>query len=219
MSLCFSSKSHIVMKRGDQPRLIHTFSAGACLSLGRWATVFILEGKNNGKGKIMGQWYCTISEKRYGPVETEVLREWIVQGRCRPEDSVWTEGMEEWLPAEQVSGLFDGVTVPPPMPATPGAAERPKAPGAVASMVLGITSVCFGALGLVLGIIALKCSKQARRAIAQHPGRYSGDDMATAGKVMGIIGIVVGSFFVAYILFVFTMFATFAGVAASSAAG
>jgi hypothetical protein len=166
----------------------------------------------------MSQWYCTISEKRYGPVETEVLREWIAQGRCRPADNVWTEGMEEWLPAEQVSELFDGVTAPPPLPATPGSVEQPKAPGAVASMVLGIISVCFGALGLVLGIIALKYSKEAQRAIARHPGKYSGDDMATAGKVMGIIGIIIGCFFVVYIIFVFTMFATFAGVAASGGA-
>jgi hypothetical protein len=165
----------------------------------------------------MSQWYCTIFEKRYGPVERDVLQEWIAQGRCRPADTVWTEGMEEWLPAEQVSELFDGVAAPPPMPATLGAAERPKAPGAVASMVLGITSVCFGALGLVLGIIALKYSKDARHAIARNPGKYSGGDMATAGKVTGIIGIVIGSFFAVYILFCFTMAVTFAGAAASSA--
>lgn len=166
----------------------------------------------------MSQWYCTIGEKRYGPVERDVLREWIAQGRCRPADNVWTEGMEEWLPAEQVSGLCDGVTAPPPLPTTPGVAELPKAPGAVASMVLGIVSVCFGAFGLILGIIALKYSKQARHEIARHPGKYGGDDMATAGKVMGIIGIILGSFFVVYFIFMLTMFMTFAGVAASGAA-
>jgi hypothetical protein len=166
----------------------------------------------------MKQWYCTVFEKRYGPIETEMLQEWIAQGRCRPEDNVWTEGMEKWLPASQVSELCDGVAGPPPMPTTSGSAELPKAPGAVASMILGITSVCFGALGLVLGIIALKYSKEARHAIARSPGKYSGDDMATAGKVMGIIGIVLGSFFIVYLIFVFTMFATFAGVGAAGVA-
>ena len=214
MSLCFSSKSNIVMKRrcagASNGRIL--MGRTACLLAGGRPCFF-------GKGKTMSQWYCTIYEKRYGPVETDVLREWIAQGRCRPADNVWTEGMEKWLPAEQVPELFDGVTAPPPMPATSGAAERPNAPGGVASMVLGITSVCFGAFGLVLGIIALRHSKEARRTIARHPGEYSGDGLATAGKVMGIIGIVLGSFFVVYLIFIFTMLATFAGAASHSAAG
>ena len=66
----------------------------------------------------MRQWHCYVGGQQYGPVSDDVLREWTASGRLKPTDNVWTEGMEQWLPAEQVSELFDGVTAPPPLPAT-----------------------------------------------------------------------------------------------------
>ena len=61
--------------------------------------------------------------------------------------------------------------------------RREKAPGAVASLVLGI-------LGIVIcGLLAPFAWQQGRKAeaLARAEG-YDGEGMATAGKVLGIIG-------------------------------
>lgn len=50
----------------------------------------------------MKQWHCYISGQKYGPVDEEVLRDWIRQGRIGPSDNVWTEGMEQWATAASV---------------------------------------------------------------------------------------------------------------------
>ena len=67
-----------------------------------------------------------------------------------------------------------------------------NAPGAVASMVLGLVGlfVC----GLILGIIAIVKSSEARKAIASNP-RYVGGGYATAGLVMGIVDLAAWAIF------------------------
>ncbi len=56
----------------------------------------------------MGQWYCFIGGQQYGPVSEDDLRAWIRQGRIKPADLVWTDGMSEWAAAGSVPGLFGG---------------------------------------------------------------------------------------------------------------
>lgn len=63
----------------------------------------------------MRDWYCYIDGRRYGPVGQDVLRQWVAEGRVRPTDQVWTEGMVNWAAASSVEGLFaPGIGVPPP---------------------------------------------------------------------------------------------------------
>lgn len=64
---------------------------------------------------------------------------------------------------------------------------RINAPGATASLVCGIISLLF--CGLVFGIIALVQANKAKRVIAENP-TYGGGGMATAGTVLGVIGLV-----------------------------
>jgi len=87
--------------------------------------------------------------------------------------------------AQTADGIYTGPTA--------------NAPGAVASLVLGILG--FFICGLVLGIIAITKAQEAKRAIASDP-RYTGGGMATAGMVLGIIDLVG---------FVITMLITFGG--------
>jgi len=51
-----------------------------------------------------------------------------------------------------------------------------------------------GIVGIILCSIAAPFAwvlgKRAEEAVAANPGRYSGKDMATAGKILGIIGTV-----------------------------
>ena len=63
---------------------------------------------------------------------------------------------------------------------------------AVASMILGIVSIIFCYLGLLIGPVAIVLSVLASKDIAaQPPGVAGGKGMATAGLVTGIIGTVI----------------------------
>jgi hypothetical protein len=70
-------------------------------------------------------------------------------------------------------GIYSGPTV--------------NAPGAVASLVFGIVGLFI--CGLIFGILAIVKSREAKASIAFNP-RYGGGGMATAGFVLGIIGLI-----------------------------
>ncbi len=79
----------------------------------------------------------------------------------------------------------------------------PQAPGAVASLVcgiIGIVSSCWG-VGLVLALVALHQARKARAAIASCPGVYTGEGTAAAGRVLGIVGTVLGALGVVCMIF------------------
>ncbi|TVQ09906.1 MAG: DUF4190 domain-containing protein [Bacteroidetes bacterium] len=68
-------------------------------------------------------------------------------------------------------------------------------PNATATLVLGICSIVFGCffVGLVLGIIGLAISGKSRTMYMQNPGEYEGYGSLNAGRILSIIGIVLGS--------------------------
>lgn len=81
---------------------------------------------------------------------------------------------------------------------------RGQAPGAVASMVCGIVSLCVCGIpfaGLVLGIIAIVLGLKAKKMYTEQPRAYSPPGMATAGFVCGIIGVVLSVIFLCYWIF------------------
>jgi uncharacterized membrane protein len=82
----------------------------------------------------MAQWHCWIGGKRYGPVSDDEVRKWSTEGRIRPDDLVWREGMVQWRSLRLVPELHgqagwgalpgeDGFSPMPP------AALVPPAPG------------------------------------------------------------------------------------------
>ena len=72
---------------------------------------------------------------------------------------------------------------------------------AIAALVCGITSIlCVGVLGIVLGPTAIGLGVGARRTTARSNGWRTGDGMATAGIVCGIIGTVLGLVYLVFIL-------------------
>ena len=74
--------------------------------------------------------------------------------------------------------------------ATPdGIYHGPKAnaPGATSSLVFGILGIFI--CGLIFGVLAIVKSQEAKGIIATDP-RYGGSGLATAGLILGIIGIV-----------------------------
>lgn len=74
---------------------------------------------------------------------------------------------------------------PPPGGGPFGQAPRENAPNAVLSLVLGIVGII---LCSIAAPFAWVLGKRAEEAVAANPGRYSGKEMATAGKILGIIG-------------------------------
>ena len=66
---------------------------------------------------------------------------------------------------------------------------RAPAPGATASMVLGILALVIPYIGFILGFIAMSLGKSALRAAEQAPLRYEGVGMAKAGRIMGIVAV------------------------------
>jgi hypothetical protein len=71
------------------------------------------------------------------------------------------------------------------------AAYRENAPGAVGSLVCGILSIF--CCGIIFGTIAIALANQTRSAVALNPGLYTGEGMATAGRILGIIGLVLSA--------------------------
>lgn len=68
-------------------------------------------------------------------------------------------------------------------------------PNATATLVLGICSIVFGCffVGLVLGIIGLAISGKSRAMYMQNPNEYEGYGSLNAGRILSIIGIVLGA--------------------------
>lgn len=89
--------------------------------------------------------------------------------------------------------------------------KQPKAPYAVASLVLGICSLVLGCfvIGLVCGIIGLILALKGQNAMQDEPGKYSGSGMLTAGKVCSIIGIVLGGLGIIYFFFALVFLGSF----------
>lgn len=85
----------------------------------------------------------------------------------------------------------------------PAAPLLPTAQGATVSLVLGILALV--ACGLFTGIPAMVMGRQASRAITESQGRLGGSGLATAGFVTGLIGTVLTSLLLAFVIFVFAL--------------
>jgi hypothetical protein len=116
--------------------------------------------------------------KEYGPVNSEVLRQWITEGRAHAHTKVKPEGGADWQTLASVpefeAAFVAAPGAPPPLPVA--AAETKTSGLAIASLVLGILGMCgiTALLGLILGIVSLV-------KINRSGGRLSGQGLAIAG--------------------------------------
>ena len=87
--------------------------------------------------------------------------------------------------------------------------ERHTLPNSTAALILGILSIvtccCYGIIGLPLGIVALVLGNKAMKIYYEQPENYKGEGNAKAGKVLGIIGIILNVIFIAYIIWVISL--------------
>src|SRR5262245_35668092 len=64
-------------------------------------------------------WYVMMNNQQVGPVSPQQLRQMAQSGQLQPTDTVWKEGMANWMPASTIKGLpFGGGAIAPgPAPA------------------------------------------------------------------------------------------------------
>ena len=133
-------------------------------------------------------WYYLQNGQQVGPVSKEELQGLLQRQSLPVTTGIWSRGMPEWVPANQVAEVMAGVSGGYiPQPVAGGAYTRVSGPApcgmAIASMVLGI----IGVLGAVIltSVPAIICGHIARRQIRDAEGRVGGEGMALTGLILG----------------------------------
>ncbi|BAO77101.1 CCC motif membrane protein [Winogradskyella sp. PG-2] len=88
--------------------------------------------------------------------------------------------------------------------------EKQQIPNGTLVLVMGILSIlgccCYGAPGLIFGIVAVVLAGKATKIYKAAPEDYTGFGNVKAGKIMGIIGIVLSLLMTIYMIWLFTYF-------------
>lgn len=88
--------------------------------------------------------------------------------------------------------------------------EKQTLPNSTAVLILGILSIigccCYGLPGLILGIVAVVMAGKATKLYKESPESYTGYGNVNAGRIMGIIGIILSLLMVAYIIWAISYF-------------
>ena len=110
-------------------------------------------------------WQYLLDNQQCGPVPAGELQQLAAAGTIGPETFVWTEGLEDWIPASQIEGLFAAApqAVEAVAESPPGGvvAAAPLEEGEVAAAgdyppTTFISNASYGLLtGLVIGAIVL----------------------------------------------------------------
>jgi len=145
----------------------------------------------------MSQWYYLLNGQQRGPVSREEIIGLVSRGQLRLNDYVWSDGMPNWVPIQNVPGLHEGATPQPGYggggAAYPGGAQayaqprrrylRPHRGSAVLTLgILGLV-VC-GICGIIAWVMGNTDMVQIRAGRMDR----SGEGMTNAGRICGIIG-------------------------------
>lgn len=88
--------------------------------------------------------------------------------------------------------------------------ENQKLPNATAVLILGIASIltccCYGFISIILGVIGLILANKDIKTFKLNPELYSNYNNIKIGKILCIIGIIIGAL---YLLFIVWLVATF----------
>jgi len=138
----------------------------------------------------MSKWHCAIDGSKYGPVSAQELHNWLAEGRLKPTDDVWTEGMADWVPYNTVEELNTGIVPQAGVVYVQGPGQVGPQQGnglAVAGMVLGIVSlvlICIWFVSLPCAIVGLCLSVVGKNKALET---NSGGGMAITGLVLSCI--------------------------------
>jgi len=168
------------------------------------------------------QWYLYQNQQQKGPYSLNQLKQAAGQGSIRREDMLWTKGMDGWIRADQVEGLYP----PGQKAATTNAGPQYHSAddtkldqlsswlgfvsimtiiGGVISAVSGLFAFIVGAIPgiitLIMGIKLRKAKKYADAMLAENDGALASanfeqftDSLRSYFKIMGIL-IILGLIF------------------------
>ena len=87
--------------------------------------------------------------------------------------------------------------------------EKQQLPQATTSLILGIlsivTCICYGIIGLPLGIVAYILGRKALRNYSENPEAYRLEGNAAAGQILGAIGIVINVIYLILVIYVLSL--------------
>lgn len=107
------------------------------------------------------QWHLLHDGQQYGPYSGEDLLQFVQEGRIVRDSLLWTEGMDEWVPATSIEGLFP----PAPSAAAPQSGPpRPVAAGSPGAKMASRTGTAGRATGQ-----ASSGTRQAARSVPAGP--------------------------------------------------
>ena len=122
-------------------------------------------------------WYYARGEQEKGPITTVQIKALAGAGKLHRDDFVWKEGMENWAPAGEVSGLFaeKSTTDAKAKSEFPAKQDQPRpailpsqsASWAVDDPTRAISRVVF-AIGLLMALLSRGCDSLSDRNIAWH---------------------------------------------------
>jgi predicted PurR-regulated permease PerM len=87
--------------------------------------------------------------------------------------------------------------------------ENQKLPNTTIVLLLGLFSIitCWvmGIVGLIFGIVALVIAKGDLRLYRENPDSYTNFANLAIGRVLAVIGIILSSIYLAFIIFIYTV--------------
>jgi len=90
--------------------------------------------------------------ERYGPYSIEDINAYLANGTLLPTDLAWQDGMTDWLPVSQISGVGDpGMPAGAPSPHTHDIVPQPAATVGKKKLLIGIGS----GVGLLVLVVAV----------------------------------------------------------------
>ena len=138
--------------------------------------------------------------KEYGPITTDVLRQWLAEGRVNAQTKVLPEAATEWESLAEIpelAGLLASAVAS--LPSAPGPISIAPIPRnnsqAVAGLTLGILAMTLGiccCYGLPFSIPGIICSLVALNQIKSDPVTQKGRNLAIVGLVLSIVSILIG---------------------------
>lgn len=136
------------------------------------------------------QWLVMQGEEQLGPYTGTQLVEFATNGNITPETLVWAEGMENWLPAGQVEGLFPAVAAEATSVATVplATAQPPSADPAAGYPSPSVKNASFGLwAGMLLGGFALVIVGLMLLAVLGRNAAGGGNQEVTSGQAIGAV--------------------------------
>ena len=145
-------------------------------------------------------WFIARGEAHHGPLHLEDVQRMIDAGELGATSLIWKDGLADWVPASQVSGLWFATAAGQAqrLAQTIPAQSQSQQPAhvsalAVASLVLGLLWLC-GLGSLLATIFGAVATSQ----ISRSNGTITGKGMALAGLILGILGLCLLAIFVAF---------------------